>query len=884
MTESSRNIILVPNQRLAQHHKGLLDASYQAQGLRSWDSVAVYALENWLHECWQHLMDQGVMPCADRWLLSGTQEIRLWRDIVQGLAPWMLSPESAADEIAAAYRYAQQWNLDFGDEALRSRFELTEDSVFFMQCADRFEQQCESLQALPSIAVPYYLSKIEKPFEESVQLLGFEELTPAIKNLCCAWNISLPAFPPTHDLPASTQLLECEDEAEELVQVAQWAADILAQANDLSVVRIAIVVPGLESRRDEIEYALVQVFDQDYQAPASPRHVLPFNITAGQSLLEAPLVAAAVNLLQLNSGVIDVAQLPALLYSPFLVLGDTLDDRLVLENHLRDLQDFTLQRSTIMSACSRTKTAQDTILCPDLLDRLQQSQQLMAASAYGKKPLAYWQQTFEKQLQIFGWPGSRALDSIEYQQLNRWYELWAQLPNLQLQAEDLSWQDALALLKFQLAQTVFQPQSRSSPLQIMGPLEAAGLPFTHLCLMSADDRQFPPLAAPNPYLPLTLQRELSMPHSSPERELLVARRLLSDFCENADNIVFSYARKSAQNEVQVSPLLRNLEAINLLRANQQSLEQVDLFSATLPVVNDAYAPELTQNERLRGGVRILENQAICPFKAYAEHRLQARALSQPQRGISALLRGNVAHLVMELVWQQLGDQASLLAHDSLEELLAPALQQARAMLKRKLQARSSARLVDMEIERLRALALKWLQHERGRAGFTVRHCEYELQLNLFGRPQLLRIDRVDELADGSVILIDYKTGAISLSGVVAEKMSSPQLPVYALYYQDQPVSGVALARLDNRAPEWAGLGSGAETGIAINKRSKVKLVSFDELKVQWQEAIQSLEQQFIKGHAAVSPAQGATSCRYCQLQALCRVSEIGQQTEPEVLS
>jgi probable DNA repair protein len=617
---SSTEILLVPNQRLAQHHQAQHAKAQRADGLRSWDSAAIFALETWLLDMWQLQQANGVVPCCESWVLSGAQELQLWRQVLQQEASWMLAPESAAEEMMAAYRYCRQWDLDIAEEdALRSQFKLQEDSAFFLQCVDTFTRNCRERMAVASADLAVVLSQTPRPFADKITLLDFEELTPAVKKLCAAWGIDY--APQTIDvsLPSEASVLVCDEAQQELEEAAKWAAEILLKEKDFPNINIAVVVPGLESRREEVEQAFIQVFDAEYQLPLTPRHVLPFNITAGQRMTDLPMVQVALLLLQLNKGVIDVDRVPALLYSPFLCLGESLDALTVLEKRLRDFQDFRIQRSTLLTVCG-SKGLDQEMLCPTLLQSLQQAMQLMAPFRSQRRSLVDWLALFADQLQLFGWPGERALDSVEYQQLQRWYELMAELPAVQLQAEALSWQAALNLMQFQLSHAVFQAQSQPSPLQIMGPLEAAGLPFSHLRLVGVDDRQLPALAAPSPFIPLQLQRDLDMPHASPERELRVAKRLLADLATNAKQISFSYARQSGQGEVQVSPLLRNLHSDSAIPDSQaaamvQSEEsgQSDLFGASLPLRNDRLAPELSEDEDIRGGVRVLENQALCPL-------------------------------------------------------------------------------------------------------------------------------------------------------------------------------------------------------------------------------------------------------------------------------
>ena len=73
-----------------------------------------------------------------------------------------------------------------------------------------------------------------------------------------------------------------------------------------------------------------------------------------------------------------------------------------------------------------------------------------------------------------------------------------------------------------------------------------------------------------------------------------------------------------------------------------------------------------------------------------------------------------------------------------------------------------------------------------------------------------RVDRVDTLENGYKVVIDYKTGKPSLSGLCANPLRSPQLPLYAMALPFD-VDAVAFYQIHRSAVQYVGLGNEAST-------------------------------------------------------------------------
>ena len=78
-----------------------------------------------------------------------------------------------------------------------------------------------------------------------------------------------------------------------------------------------------------------------------------------------------------------------------------------------------------------------------------------------------------------------------------------------------------------------------------------------------------------------------------------------------------------------------------------------IFSARkLETFEDRKAPPVSPG-KVRGGTRVLADQAACPFRAFAKWRLSAEELEEPESGLDPRDRGKLLHALMREIWTRL---------------------------------------------------------------------------------------------------------------------------------------------------------------------------------------------------------------------------------------
>ena len=333
----------------------------------------------------------------------------------------------------------------------------------------------------------------------------------------------------------------------------------------------------------------------------------------------------------------------------------------------------------------------------------------------------------------------------------------------------------------------------------------------------------------------------------------IARRLLRQLQHSCSEVVYSSDQASDQ-----SSILATIDAV-YLPPRAAGADKVKCTEATAPALStDEAAPKALN--------KIIQSQRNCPFQSFSEHRLglssrTSSAALQPD----ASLRGQALHQLLEQLAQQHPQGWQQLDQTSLQTRVSSILQRQQRNF-----PHCDDRWLQRESERMLQLLQQLIQLEAERAPYRIANFEHQCQFELFGYQFSLRLDRVDELASGKKLLIDYKTGANipNSKDMHPDKFTDPQLAIYSLAHQQD---GVSLLQINPRAMGYCGLGS-SETKPIAKARNYTEFSEgyWQQLLWDWRQRIEELFRAYLAGDARVQPLS-AQSCRNCCLQAFCRV-------------
>ena len=829
-------LILTPNHRLAAK---INDAWALEIGKSVWRAPRVYSIDHWLKYCWDELQDQNHTLVSGLSVVGAQQSRYYWEraiakddsahsnsyakiaaDTLKTLQSWNLSVDQVPSDTPAV-AFFKRWAGSF-DELLEKNKLITQQSSW--QLIERGFQ----IKALPA--------------EAEILLYGFQSTPPLqagiIKSACDAVQ--------TIDTPhhqAEVYRLECQDPQSELRTAANWAAQ---QLKTKPQQRIGIVVPDLNNSLQQVGRVVAEALRTE-----DTEQVV--NISAGTPLANTAVVHCAlelVGILQYKRPLNDWLQL---LYSPFsafdqLPLQYRADSELALRKTRRF--EFTLEQflSAILPAeqivspeTESSKTAR-AILQP-LID-LKAFSRIKTGT---QKSFSAWATFFNQFLDDMAWPGARSLDSIEYQQRQHWTGMVEQFCALDNLGIEVGLATALKYLQQLAQESVFHPKTADAPLQILGLLEGSGLRFDQLWIVGMHSQNFPASVAINPLLPADFQRQHGMPHSLPERELQIAQELLSDYKNNSQRLILSYPLLRGEEQLDPSPLIRDIPVSNgtelLVEPQTQppwllQPEQCELVADKAPHYNPA-------SESIRGGSKLLENQAVCPFNAFATHRLKAEPLDEPIQGLSAMDRGSLIHEILFRLWTQWKTSAFLksLADQQLTEQLNTVIADTLTEWAPRHAVLRGNRFRALEQQRLEKLLTQWLEEEKLRQPFEVANLESSASISFGDLKISLRLDRVDKIGD-NLLIIDYKTGKVTPKKWTGPRPIEPQLPLYLLASKPQ-ANGCAFVQL--RAGDIKFMGNSDSQLISFEKPADNWSAQIDE----WQSALNNLATEFISGYAPV---------------------------------
>ncbi len=445
-------------------------------------------------------------------------------------------------------------------------------------------------------------------------------------------------------------------------------------------------------------------------------------------------------------------------------------------------------------------------------------------------------------------------------------------------------------------------------LQIMGMLETRNLDFDHVIILAMNEQVMPPTRPMNSMIPNNLRKGFGLPLSN--QSDAVSAYLYYRLMQSAQNIHLLYNTTASG--------LRNGEPSRFIRQVQfeayednhgrhffpgpegfqviqdQSFTRVERHSQRDIIIEKNEAVQALLNQYLTGKskktVRLspsaLATYVRCPLQFYFSQLARIAVPDRVQEEVNPAIFGNLFHRAIELLYLSYqGKTVEKAALDRLKNQIPEAVDQAlrehyNLAPGETLPSRGRELVVRQAIE---TMVKKVIDNDQWYAPFTLLHLEFgqkppmsiPFSLHNPANEQVMlggKIDRVD-LKDGTLRIIDYKTGQVdaSISDINQlfdhnkDKGSALRQALWysMVYKQTQtPEHKImpCIAGLNNIKKE------GDNFGVSVNRRP---ITDYREVQDEFEAGLRKVLQELFDVNTPFFPTSDEKRCERCDFNRIC---------------
>jgi probable DNA repair protein len=834
--------VLASSRRLArtltEHYAG----QQARRGQAAWRTPEIYYWRDWLGIALTDVSGPDPLPVR----ISGAQSRVVWeRCLAQTIDDPLLNRGALLRQVQDTWSRLQDWQVTIGDceRSARSR-----DHFAYVRAARCYEAALEEGSWVDPAGLPELCARLVGQNRivapRQLYVAGFDRLTPQVSGLLDALRArgsDVEVLDPD-TAPRLAAVYAYESSEAELRAAGRWARRWLDENGSA---RLAVIVPDLEQAAGRAGRLVQEGLVPGWQNGGSSLDRAA-NVSFGQPLLAYPAVRVASLLLRWLYSDIPTADVSMLLCSSLLGAG-SVDGRCRLELELRQRPAQQWSPESVSAVLGRGSDAPEVEGWFRALRRLTRKRAALPKYA---SPAA-WAAVFDGVLDDFGWPGAPNLSSEAFQLVNRWRELLNEFSRLTLVEGRLDKLEAHRRLDAMALETLFQPESTDPLVQVLGPLEAAGLEFDGIWVAGMTAANWPPQSRPLALVSRELQRERGMPDAAPEDTLHYGTRVLERLLGSGADVVVSHALHEGDAEQSLSGLVARYGIAASAGPDDPGWNAARLLGRVpiRPIARDR-VPGVAAGERVLGGAATLQYQLTEPFSAFVRGRLGVRLLPTFGPGLTAQFRGSLVHDVLRYLYAELPDSVEIgtWRGDRLDEKAEAAVARTFAAFSPHAD-RLLKKLLQLEERRTAALARKVVALDRDRESFSTQAVESPVEAVIEGVRLLLRVDRIDRLPNGDLLIWDYKTGR---SRKLLDRDGNPsdyQLVVYSCA-MDGRIAGIGLYNIDSRAVgiDTAGIGT-------------MSPPEWDEALARWQLRAREAARELAGGDVRINRGQSETAAR-----------------------
>ena len=777
----------------------------------------------WLEKFWQQQNTEHNLR-----LLSQSELRLLFTKIIKS-GP-VAQPDIVIEELIKSYRLCKSYFIEI--ENLANYYSTCNLFVRWIRELEKTKKERNYIDST-DLYSQIYLSVKNIAKNKRYFIYGFKKTTPEQKNLFDALRCKTINPLLRSNSPKSFSFPDSETEIQ---AIAEWAKKLNTNKPNH---QIGIVVPNIS----ESQFAVKRIFDQVFNSSLLETKNKPYNISLGSPLLQYPLIQHLLNTLALSGQIIknriDHQLLIHVITSPYITGAQK-------ESNNRSLQVNQIlatkkESSSFKRITNLARNCGQFVEVMDEIKQLKLQQKLLHED---------WLVVFNQILFIWGFSTDRELTSDEFQLLKKFQEESLILNKISDDLNKASFDDAINTLQSHLGSVVFQAQSGTANIHILGALEAEGLSFDGAWVSNMTSSFLPGNIKIPLFIPTKVCAEYGLPSSSFEIIRDDANATIEALNNLSSSLVYSYAKSNNEKEQLPTPYF----SFDEYQLKQRKVTN----SRELIAIEDSQAPCI-ENYEIKEGVSTLQDQMSCAFKGFSK-RLNLEKFDAPHIGFNRLEQGNLIHKVLETFYTEIKSKESLLGLSSseLDGLLERHIDSA-------INNKSTSRFQQLEKIRIKKILHDYFELEKQRDGYEVIETESTTEVSINNLSFKIRLDRIDRLPNGDKLIIDYKTGKAEISQMTGKHIRQVQLPIYAL---TNNVNGVAFAKINATRCEYLVIAND-KSALPVKKTTAPK---WEDQLVEWKSILNSASYDFQNGVATALPEKSA--CEYCDYDLLCRVEKL----------
>ena len=850
-------LILCASNRLGRELKGAVRGRIQPCLNMSVPVVTPKQLAELIHQSLfsRAIVDEQLLSRSQFWALLNVKASR-GADAGERLIP------AVNEALRSAFQF-MEWRMDESFDLLGS----FEESRYFADLLRLVRADAELRKAiLPSDLIHWATDRLELLDEgslpENVAFYGFMEITPELAALGAkfeAMGVAVSWANPDSIESSSQPMAVLSEKGDEWNWAAGGIRDYFEQGG---LGPVALVVDGDEAELEAAGRILVNRLMAGMMDPTGKSFAPPVNVGVAKALIQQPLVADLMGLLELAHLPRTPEEMRHILQSR--TVGGFLGP--VAGKLMRTLDDGEVPALSFYTLIASTQ---------ELSEGERSKALILTESVNGYATPYAWFRSFHGLIEKVGWPAGNDLTGLDKQVVEAVAQAMDEWLGIGWVETRWSRSDALRHLKRVLHQARFNFHTPETPVQVLAPKDAYGLVFDQIWLVGLNEGLWGQPSPMGRFLPSALMRESGAAFATADGRARYARDLFKGLVGQCNKVVLSCAKRDGETELRTLGFIAGSVKHMEVEAGEHMWSWLAGVEGRVVEDDLGLGPLRTQDGVIRGGVSLLKHGLACWRRGQLVHRLDAKTPAAWSNSLPIRDSSIILHKVEQWFWSDY-TQEDLATHsdEALEAIIGQLWDRAAAGHLRWRMAQFEPMQIEREKQQCMAAVMRHLRAEEQRQAFDVVDAEKERYAKV--GPLTFRVipDRIDrDRQTGKKVVVDYKRTGFGPGAWLGESMAEPQLPITAVA-SDIEVDGLLVAGMTATTKPLQGLGSGGfgdEFATAGESRSGGEL-PWSELVLKWREDLGEAAQKLADGESGANPVKGVTTCSTCPAASICRSS------------